>query len=55
MSRALLLDKFDALGENYTHKYVLQEILIYMNDKQLEEFYDAFTRLHPQDSAENEV
>jgi len=40
--------KMDKFGEQYGHKYVLTEFMLYMNDNQLEEFYEAFARLHPQ-------
>ena len=46
--RKTLMYKMDKFGEQYGHKYVLTEFMLYMNDNQLEEFYEAFARLHPQ-------
>ena len=46
--RKTLMYKMDKFGEQYGHRYVLTEFMLYMNDKQLEEFYEAFARLHPQ-------
>jgi len=46
--RKTLMYKMDKFGEQYGHKYVLTEFMLYMNDNQLEEFYEAFAKLHPQ-------
>lgn len=46
--RRTLMYKMNKFGEQYGYKYVLTEFMLYMNDQQLKEFYEAFARLHPQ-------
>lgn len=54
MSRQEIMYKMDKFAEQYGHKYVLNEFMLYMNDNQLKEFYDAFKRLHPQSYYDDE-
>lgn len=39
--------KFIKLSENYSDWYVFREILLYMNQEQLQEFWDEFEKNHP--------
>ena len=48
MSRQEIMYKMDKFGEQYGHKYMLTEFMLYMSDNQLKEFYDTFKRIHPQ-------
>ena len=54
MSRQEIMYKMDKLGEQYGHKYILKEFMLYMNDNQLKDFYDTFKRLHPQSYYDDE-
>ena len=46
--------KMEKFGEQYGHKYILTEFMLYMNDNQLKDFYDTFARLHPQSYYDDE-
>jgi len=39
--------KFMKLSENYSDWYVFREILLYMNQEQLQQFWDEFEKNHP--------
>ena len=39
--------KFMKLSEEYSDWYVFREILLYMNQEQLQQFWDEFEKNHP--------
>ena len=39
--------KFKKLADSYSHFYMYNEILNYLNTTQLQEFYEHFNQLHP--------